>query len=130
MAYKVTIKYDGIKRPDVDAVAPIARMFIPNNSYVDSEVFTEGGPVGNEAKYGKSIYATNTQGFGDINVPEPYATTSIPLPTALAQFKFASLAEDGKIELTVENYSVASYYSELGASLKEQGFTVDVEKVE
>lgn len=137
MAYSVKITFAGISQ-DVERLAdPICRTFTPDGSYADSAVFVEGNPVGADAtdkKYGKSVYATNVDGWGDIEVKEPFASTSIPFPTALAQFKLATVADDIDdeghpfVEFDVEDYKEAFYYKEVGAAIADQGFVVEVTK--
>lgn len=135
MAYTVKIVYKGVEKDIEKLVAPICRCYVPASSYIDTPVYTEGHPVGEETKdYEKSVYATNVDGFGEIPVMEPYATTSIPLPVALAQFKVAVVAdakdENGFpfVEFDVEDYKEAFYYRSLGQELAEQGFEVAVAK--
>lgn len=128
MSYNVKITYKGIATSIEQIVAPICRIFEPDGSYIDSAVYTNG----HGDNYGKSVYATNVDGFGNIEVKEPYASTSIPFPVPLAQFKLAMLStqEDGEhhpyIEFTVEDYKEAFYYEEVGAALASQGFVVAV----
>lgn len=135
MAYTVTITYNGVTEPEVRFADPIASMFEPTGSYIDSAVYTEGCPVGAEEadkKYGKSIYATNVDGWGEIAVKEPYASTSIPFPSPLAQFKLAIVSDEKDeagnpfVTFTVEDYKEAFYYKQIGHDLADQGFTVEV----
>lgn len=131
MAYTVTIKYNGVQEPATHIADPICAQFVPNNSYIDSAVYVEGYPVDAEAdskKYGKSIYATNVAGWGDVVMPEPYATTSIPMSSPLAQFKLATVGEDNTVEFDVEDYKEAFYYQQLGLDMASQGFEVTVAK--
>lgn len=148
MSYKVTIQYTG---PAVDNMfenmtSTICDIFQPQNGYVNSPVYQEGFPNGGsiatgDQVYGKSIYATNVPGWGTIPAVEPYATTSIPLPVALAQFKLAAVGDEmvddethevigHEVEFEVEDYKEAFYYKTLGIQLADQGFTVTVEAVE
>ena len=129
MAYTVKITYSGIPAELPDSSASICSIFIPNGSYIDSAVYTEGYEVGAEAeskKYGRSVYATNVDGWGNTEVKEPFASTSIPFPVALAQFMLAVVGEDNEVTLDVDDYKEAFYYKELGQSLADQGFTVEV----
>lgn len=128
MAYTVTIKYVGIEK-DVDRlVAPICRIFMPTNSYVDTPVFTEGGPIGGDKEYGKSIYATNVAGFGNIDVPAPFNFTSIPFSVPMAQFNLAVVGVNNEVSFDVDDYKEAFYYMQVGEAMKDQGFVVTVMK--
>ena len=116
MAYNVTIKYTGPQNPEsVKFVTPIAPTYVPSNSYVDT------------AAYAGTVYDTNVEGMGVIDVMEPYATTSFPFPVPLAQFKIAAVGEDGQVEFTVDTYTEAFWYMEAGKALADQGFEVTVE---
>lgn len=125
MAYTVTIVYTGPKAADaVDLTLPICPIYTTTNSYVDSTA------------YAGTVYDTNVQGFGSIEAVEPYASTGFPFPVPLAQFKMAVIGtaqSDGskKYEFEVDDYKEAIYYTEVGAQLADQGFTVTVtEKTE
>lgn len=135
MAYVVKITYTGIEKVVEKLASPICSTFAPTGSYIDSPVYTEGNPVGAEAadkNYGKSIFATNVDGWGSIEVKEPFATTSIPFPVALAQFKVAVVSDKKDdaghpyVEFEVSDYKEAFYYKEIGASIADQGFIVEV----
>ena len=135
MAYTVKIVYKGVEQEVDKLVAPICRCYLPANSYIDTPVYTEGHPVGEETKdYGKSVYATNVDGFGEIPVQEPYATTSVPFSVALAQFKVAAVADEKDengfpfVEFEVDDYKEGFYYKSLGKELADQGFEVTVTK--
>ena len=69
----VKIIYTGAIVDEIRNGAEIARYFLPNNSYVDTPVFTKGYAneegVGDGKSYGKSIYATNVEGWGSVNGP-------------------------------------------------------------
>ena len=132
MAYTVTIKYTG-KDPELTtAVAPISRIYSPDNSYIDTDAYEVGNKTGG---YGKSQYATNVNDkFGFAPQVEPYASTSVPFPVPLAQFKMAAAAavngnaKEAKIDIEVEDYKEALYYQELGTQLADQGFEIEVKK--
>lgn len=135
MAYTVTITYTAPATEEVQVAMPIASIFAPRGSYVDSAVMVEGGPIREDEEniYDKSIYATNVDGWGEIDVKEPFATTSIPLPVALAQFKLAAAdaidgSGDGILSFEVEDYKEAIYYATLGQQMADQGFTITVTK--
>lgn len=118
MAYKVKIVYTGPAVESIQFVSPICRLFVPNNSYVDTPAY-EG-----------TVYDTNVDGFGKIDLMEPYASTSFPFPVPLAQFKLAVVGEDDttsggkKVEFEVASYMEAFWYKQAGDALADQGFTV------
>lgn len=134
MAYTVTIKYKGVSGEVAIEPAPIARLWNPKGSYIDSAVYENGL----EGVYGKSVYATNVEGWGEIAPVSPYDSTSIPYPVALAQFKLATVGEDllndddeviGKqVSFDVDDYKEAFFYKTLGEQMADQGFEVTVEK--
>lgn len=134
MAYTVKITYIAPEAESANTALPIASMFVPCGSYVDSAVMVDGGPIRDpeDKQYEKSIYATNVDGWGSYEVQEPFATTSIPLSVPMAQFKLATVAdqEDEKgnkyVEFDVEDYKEAFYYKELGLQMADQGFIVEV----
>ena len=135
MAYTIKIEYRGPQVAPDSIVSPICRIFEPNGSYIDSPAYVNGYAEGGKQKYGKSVYATNVDGWGKIEAMEPYASTSIPFPVPLAQFKVAMIGDEikegktvvgHKFEFSVEDYKEAIYYMQLGVALKSQGFTVTV----
>lgn len=119
MAYTITITYTGVTAPSAALVSPVCRLYTPDNSYVDT------------AAYAGTVYDTNVDGFGFIDLMEPYKTTSFPFPVPLAQFKAAvvgAVQNDGsyKVEFTVDSYMEAFWYAQVGEQVKDQGFTVTV----
>lgn len=120
MAYKVKIVYTGPAVDSIQFVSPICRLFVPSNSYVDTSAY-EG-----------TVYDTNVDGFGKIDLMEPYASTSFPFPVPLAQFKLAVIGEDDeesggkKVEFEIATYMEAFWYMQAGIALADQGFTVTV----
>lgn len=123
--YTVTIKYTGVSGEVAIGPAPIARLWNPEGSYIDS------------AAYEGSVYDTNVEGWGEIAPVSPYDSTSIPYPVALAQFKLATVGEDllngGKVigkqvSFNVDDYKEAFFYKTLGEQMADQGFEVTVEK--
>lgn len=123
MAYKVTIVYTGPAVPEnIPFVSPICRMYTPGGSYINTPAYKE------------TVYDTHVDGFGYLNVMEPYASTSFPFPVPLAQFKMAVVGEDDattggkKVEFNVNTYMEAFWYTEAGRVLATQGFTVSVEE--
>lgn len=130
MAYTVTIVYAGVQAPtSIPFVSPICPIYVPTNSYADTEAY-EG-----------TVYDTNVKGFGSVDLVDPYADTSFPFPVPLAQFKVATVGEDvldgddqptgaKQVEFTVDTYEEAFWYTEAGKALKDQGFTVTVAPVD
>ena len=131
----VEIIYTG---PVAEVVRPgmsICRLFVPNNSYVDSPVFTEGYPVDadQDAKeYGKSIYATNVDGRGILPGLLPMAHTT----TRFAQFERAVIAAADAVAKEEENkgitfdigddYTEELYWIQMAKNMVELGFYIKV----
>ena len=147
MSYTIKITYKGVEADASSIVAPICRIYHPANSYIDTAVYTQGGPITKNGQpadkigdvdpnYGKSVYATNVEGFGEIADPDLFATASIPFPIPLAQFKLAMVADakdgEGHPQVTIEtdDYKEAFYYQQVGLALADQGFVVEVKKNE
>ena len=62
MAYTVKIVYAGPQAPtNIPFVSPIAPLYVPTNSYIDTPAY-EG-----------TVYDTNVDCFGQLNIMEPYA---------------------------------------------------------
>lgn len=122
--YKIKITYNGPAKPEsIRFVAPICPIYCPCNSYTDT------------AGYDGTVYDTNVKGFGEIDVMEPYASTSFPFPVPLAQFKVAVIGTsdpDGLkyVEFGVDTYMEAFWYKQAGVALADQGFVVEVTKNE
>ena len=120
MVYNVKIVYTGPAVESIPYVNPICRLFVPNNSYIDTP------------SYDGTVYDTNVDGFGKIDLMEPYATTSFPFPVPLAQFKLAVVGKYDKkaggkvVEFRVPSYMEAFWYMQAGVSLADQGFAVEV----
>jgi hypothetical protein len=73
------------------------------------------------------------EAWGSVAAMEPYATTSIPFPVPLAQFKLAVVGgkdEDGNpnntVTFTTEDSKEAFYYMQVGVQMADQGFVVEV----
>lgn len=116
--YKVTITYKALEdERKKHIVAPICRIYEPDNAYIDMKA------------YDGTVYDTNVDGFGNVSVPEPYASTSIPFPVPLAQFKLAAVGDGNTVEFKVNDYAEAFYYKQVGLAMASQGFTVAVEEV-
>lgn len=84
-AEQVTIKYVGLPVDDVRYGMQIPAIFSPTGSYVDSNVYENGHEGEGDAAYGKSIYATNVDGWGKLFGLLPMAST----PTKFAWFEMA-----------------------------------------
>ena len=122
--YKVKITYNGPANPEnIRFVSPICPVYCPCNSYVDT------------AAYKDTCYDTNIEGFGKIDVMEPYASTSFPFPVPLSQFKVAVIgqpvsadAPNGPkyVEFEVDSYMEAFWYTQAGIALADQGFVVEI----
>lgn len=122
--YKVKIIYNGPANPEnIRFVSPICPVYCPCNSYVDT------------AAYKDTCYDTNIEGFGKIDVLEPYASTSFPFPVPLSQFKIAVIgkpvsaeAPNGPkyAEFNVDSYMEAFWYTQAGIALADQGFVVEI----
>lgn len=138
MATNVTIVYNGpVIDEGVRAGANIPRLFVPNNSYVDLPVFTEGFDnstlkLGDKESYGKSIYATNVDGQGFLPGLLPmYSNTTI-----FAQFERAIIAaKEAKdagttnegITFQIMTYEEEIYWSQISKPMADQGFVVTLE---
>lgn len=143
MATTVKIKYVGFAEAQIERsmVWPICRTFSPNGSYIDSPVYTEGYPgveghtaADGEAKdwtYGKSVYATNVAGWGNLPGLLPMAHTV----TRFAQFERAVMiaAEAQKkgttnegISFEVEGYEEELYWNQMAANMADQQFYIEV----
>lgn len=122
--YKVKIIYNGPANPEnIRFVSPICPVYCPCNSYVDT------------AAYKDTCYDTNIEGFGKIDVLEPYASTSFPFPVPLSQFKIAVIGKPVRaeapngpkyVEFNVDSYMEAFWYTQAGIALADQGFVVEI----
>ena len=76
----VKIVYTGLVVDEIRPGMNIPRVFLPTSSYIDTPVFTQGyenkDGVGDGQSYGKSIYATNVDGWGKLFGLLPMATNS------------------------------------------------------
>lgn len=135
-AVNVTIIYNGSAAIVDREGESIFRYFAPNNSYVDTPVFTEGYPnddeVGDGKTYGKSIYATNVEGFGELNGLIPMASTNV----IFAQYQRAIFAakkaeEAGTTNTGItfsigEDYKEEVYWNQIAPNMVDQGFYTKV----
>ena len=135
MATSILIKYVGqtveLERRGME----IARYFAPQNSYVDSPIYTHGSEglideatgIADEDQYGRSIYATNVDGWGTLPGLLPMAHTT----TKFAQFERAVIAafvakqneeENKGITFDVEDYEDVIYWSQICKAMADDGF--------
>lgn len=109
-----------VARPADTESTSVCALFNPESSYVDG------------AAYDGSRFDSNVPGLGIMDAPEPYASTSVPMSTPLAQFKMATQAKANAhtgvctLIFEVDDYKEAFYYKQLGEDMKDQGFTVTV----
>ena len=134
-AVTVKIIYTGPIVDDVRQGEQIARYFYPNNSYVDTPVFTQGyaneNAVGDKNSYGKSIYATNVNGWGELPglLPEASFTGKFAqferAALAAAEAKKAGTANDG-ITFNIEGYEDEIYWNQMAANMYQTGYYIEV----
>jgi hypothetical protein len=108
----ITITYTAPVAPVDGVVAPISATYFPTNSYVDSE------------PYAGTIWDTNVEGFGTWEGLVNYLSKVTAHPGYAIMFKAAM--RDGSATVTETDEKVIEYYKELGVSLADQGFTVEV----
>ena len=131
----VKIVYTGPIVDDVRAGEQIARYFAPNNSYVDTPVFTQGyaneDAVGDKNSYGKSIYATNVDGWGSC----PGLLPNASFTGKFAQFERAKMAaaeaeksgaENTGITFEIEGYEDEIYWNQMASNMWQEGFYIEV----
>lgn len=131
-AIEVKIIYNGLVVEDIREGMQIARYFEPTNSYVDSPVYTDGYPnadqVGDKETYGKSIYATNVEGWGELKGLFPMKSTT----TKFAQYERAILAavaakekgeENTGITFEIDGYEDDIYWNQMGANMADRFYT-------
>ena len=132
MAIAVQIIYRGPIVDDIRDGMQIARYFEPTNSYVDSPVFTNGyenkDNVGDGNSYGKSIYATNVDGWGSAPGLLPMASTT----TKFAQYERAAMAaaeaaqkgeKNEGITFEIDGYEEEIYWNQIAANMTEFFYT-------
>lgn len=113
----------------------IPRYFAPMNSYVDSPVYVDGyenkDKLGDKESYGRSIYATNTDGWGHLPGILPMASFS----GRFAEYaRAAMIAMKAKIEETknkgvefeVEDYKEELYWHQMAPHMVGEGFYTKV----
>ena len=135
MSVTVKILYTGAIVDDIRDGEQIARYFAPNNSYVDTPVFTKGyaneDGVGDGRSYGKSIYATNVDGWGSANGLLPNASFT----GKFAQFERAKMAaaeaekagtENTGITFEIDGYEDEIYWNQMAANMWQEGFFIQV----
>lgn len=126
MASTVTIKYNGVD-VDVDRQGlNIAPIFLPTNSYVDTDVFVNGNA---EAGYGKSIYATNVYGLQFMNGITPDATNTARFAMFYRAVKAAADGSADGVTFTVDDYKEELYWNQMADAMAVEGFDVTVTEV-
>lgn len=131
----VKIIYTGANVEEIRAGENIPRYFEPNNSYVDTPVFTKGyenaDSVGDGESYGKSIYATNVDGWGTCAGLFPNATTT----NKFTEFEMAKKAaakaeaegtENVGVTFEIEGYEDQLYWDQMAENMFRQGFYIEV----
>ena len=134
----VTIKYVGLPVDPVRQGMQIPAIFTPTASYVDSPVYTHGYPTDEtdpaEMEYGKSIYATNVEGWGKLFGLLPMAST----PTKFAYFEMAIMQaiqaqEAGEevptITVPIEDEQDKLWWLQMAPNFVGQGFYITVDGV-
>ena len=137
-AVTVKIKYVGpvadIERKGLE----IARTFTPNNSYVDTPVFTEGYPnddssIGDGEAYGKSIYATNVCGVGGGPGLLPMNSTTVKFAYFEQAIMVAAEAKEKEeentgveFELAEGDYEDVLYWEQMCRNMAVRGFYCEV----
>ena len=135
MATNVTIIYAGRVGDEIRMGESIPRYFAPTNSYVDTPVFTEGfanvNNLGDGESYGKSIYATNVDGMGELNGLLPMKSFT----GKLAQFERAILAakeakdkgaQNTGITFQITGYEDELYWNQIAGVMYPQGLYIKV----
>ena len=136
MATSVTIVYTG---PIVDEIRKgmnIPAVFVPEGSYIDSPVFTEGfdnsvAKLGDKESYGKSIYATNVWGMDFLKGLIPMNSTTAKFAEFERAIFAAKAAEEAGttnegVTFEVEGYEEELYWTQIARGLDGQGFKVVV----
>jgi hypothetical protein len=115
MATEVKIIYNGPITEIKRVGSNIARIFLPNNSYVDS------------IAYAGTIYDTNVEGWGKLTGLLPMASTT----TKFAQFERAAISYANAVLVGTDNTGVAFdidtyedeiYWSQMATNLVDQGY--------
>lgn len=115
MATEVKIIYNGPVTEIKRIGSNIARIFLPNNSYVDSAI------------YAGTIYDTNVAGWGKLTGLLPMASTT----TKFAQFERAAISYANSqlvggynkgVTFEVDGYEEEIYWSQMATNLVDQGY--------
>lgn len=127
MSEQATIKYVGLPVDDIRPGMPIPAIFLPNDSYVDTTAYVDGHPD----DYGKSIYATNVNGWGGLPGLLPMAST----PTKFAWFEMAVIEstkaqlageEIPTITVDIENQQDKLWWLQMAPNFVGSGFYITV----
>lgn len=131
----VKIVYTGLVVDEIRPGMNIPRVFLPTSSYIDTPVFTQGyenkDGVGDGQSYGKSIYATNVDGWGKLFGLLPMASAT----GKFAQFERAIMkafkaekegTDNEGVTFEVEGYEDELYWNQIAANMVELGFYIEV----
>lgn len=135
MSTQVTIIYNG-PLTDVNRIGEsIYRLFLPDNSFVDTKIYTDGyenaGSTGDGKSYGRSIYATNADGWGKLKGLMPMSST----PVRFAQFeRAAKIACEAKksdsanagITFSIEGYAEDIYWNQIAPHMAMIGYYIKI----
>lgn len=111
-SYKITITYQAVSAPAVDAANPICRLFAPNNSASDNAAFAG------------TYYDTNVEGWGEGTDLDTFMKQMVAHPGLVAAVRKA--IKDGSFVMTGAKTADALYAGEVAGALKEQGITITV----
>ena len=133
MAKQVTIKFNGFNTDEQRQAMSIFSQYTPDGSYVDSQAFVEGLTLDSTEIYGKSIYATNVEGWGELFGLIPMANTTARFAwfeRAIKSYVAAEAAGDADEGVTFEitTSDEELYWLQMADNMKD--FTVTVEEVE
>lgn len=136
----VTIKYVGTLVPeDIREAMPIAPIFIPDNSYVDSSIYvngSEGEEIGGssaKAVINPSIYATNVEdkfGIGRGVIPNATSSTRVVWFDRAIKSAMESTEEDEGVSFDIEDTNTTEnlYWQQMKDYMAPYGFEVDIKK--
>lgn len=114
MAKKITIKYSKVSAPSAQPVAPICRIFEPNNAAADLKAF-DG-----------TYYDTNVEGWGEGTAIDAFMAGMVAHPGLVAAIRKAM--NDGKYVMNEATEAEALYAGEYAKALADQGIEVKIEE--
>lgn len=138
MAKQVTIIYNGPAQDIEREGQSICPLFVPAGSYVDSKVYKEGlsaeATVDEQAvdvSYGKSIYATNVEGWGSLPGLLPIASAPIKFAyferaIAVAKAAKESGSANNGVVVAINNADEELYWNQMAPHFIGSGFTVTI----